>query len=138
MRLIVDRKIRGKGYEKADLSRRFGLSSRLYNSADVVARGEYASLEKTKVLALHRAKAKYDKALWNYARGHCKGMSEEEGQRLIARMGKWRRRVERQEANLPKPRYFPGHDAFEQQHLLSRDEFKKRYQEAPGTTGSLR
>jgi IS605 OrfB family transposase len=129
-RLIVDRKIRGVPYSKAELSARFGLSSRLFNSAEVFAKGEHESIEKTKVLALNRAKAKYIKAIDEYMKGFLSGMTGAHEKNIIARIGKWRRRVEREEANQAKPRYFPGHKVFEKQHLLGKERFKKLYREA--------
>lgn len=127
---IVDRLIRRVPFSKAELSERFGLSSRLYNSAEICAKGEFASLEETKVLALQTAMAKYDKTLEGYMRGHLYGASPERQLGSIARIGKWRKRVAKHLANQDKPRYFPGHDVFDRQHEMGRDEFKKKFHEA--------
>ena len=136
MRTIVDRRIRGIPYSKAELSEAFGLSSRLYNSADIFARGEHASLEETKYLALAKTKTKYKRVLNQYVKLYLYEHTAPEGsvtaqeRNLIARIGKWRRKVQEQEANIAQPRYFPGQDIYDRQHELGPTEFKKQFKAA--------
>jgi IS605 OrfB family transposase len=129
VRTIVDRKLRGIPYSKPDLSHRYGLSSRLFNSAEVFGKGEEDSVRKTAQLALDKAKGKYSKALDRYVKGFLHGFEPGDEQRCISRIGKWRRRVEREEANVRQPRYFPGQDVYEQQHILEHERFQRLFHE---------
>ena len=129
-RLIVDRLIRDIPYSKDELSDRYDFSSRMFNSAEVCAKGDFAALEQTKVLALNQAKAKYWNAICKYVDGFFYGTTPDEEDRMLSRIGKWRRRVEKHEANQDCPRYFPGREVFENQHLLGKEAFQKAYAEA--------
>jgi hypothetical protein len=107
-RLIVDRLLREIPYSKPELRQRFELSSRLFNSAEVSAKGEFESVTATKLLALEQARKKYWTAIHHYAQGYLQGMEHGDELRLLARIGKWRRRMEKHEATLDRPTYFPG------------------------------
>jgi hypothetical protein len=99
-------------------------------SAEVFGKGEEDSVRKTAQLALDKAKGNYSKALDRYVKGFLYGFEPGDEPRCISRIGKWRRRLAKEESNVLQPRYFPGQDIYEKQHILGPERFQKLFHEA--------
>jgi hypothetical protein len=130
LRTIVNADLKEKSYTKKELSEKYNLSSRLFNSAEVFGHGQAAGIRENKALELAQAKVRYNIAIDKYVKGYLNGMTQAQEKNLIARIGRRRRALEKAQDLLEEPRYFPGQDIYEQQHGMDKEEFKKRYSEA--------
>ena len=126
VRRIIDSNLKGLEISKPDLKDYYGLSSRLYNSAELMATGEYKSLVECKALALAEAKRRYWLTIDKYVNAYL--LRDEKGMRCLLKQLKGRRHAV---AKHSEPiAYFPGRDIYQRQHELSTEEFEKQYYRA--------
>ena len=124
---IIDRELNDKPYTKEELSAKYKLSSRLFNSAEVLAKGELKSIKTLAKDNWEACKVKLALAVEHHKAAYMADLPKRTILGKWQRVVRWQKKVKKAWIKMIRPSYFPGRSIYEDQHNLSKTEFHTNY-----------